>query len=213
MAAPLANEYWLLRHGRSLANEAAIIVSSVENGIREEWALAPAGVEQAETSGRAFGEAVRLRPGAAVAAYASPFSRTLQTAAVALQAAGLGDTPVQVAPDLRERFFGAGLELQPYAAAYGTIWERDVQDSGFQPGGDGESVAEVAARVRGLFKRLEADHPGGGTIVLLVSHGDTLSITQAAMTDGDVQHHRRFAFETAELRRLPAPPTHAQDSL
>ncbi len=58
-----------------------------------------------------------------------------------------------MAPALRERFFGTSLELAPYAAAYGTTWQRDAATGGeFRPGGDGESVAEVAARVKGLFQ-------------------------------------------------------------
>ncbi len=49
-------------------------------------------------------------------------------------------------------------------------------------------------------QRLDAEHQGA--IVLLVSHGDTLSILQATMLDEDTRQHRRFAFDTAELRPL-----------
>lgn len=71
-------------------------------------------------------------------------------------------------------------------------------------GGDGESVEDVAARVRLLFKRLEQEHCAGGANILLVSHGDTLSILQATMQGPEeaLGHHRRFGFETAELRQL-----------
>lgn len=30
----MRNKYWILRHGRSKANEAGIIVSSMENGVK-----------------------------------------------------------------------------------------------------------------------------------------------------------------------------------
>ncbi|MEW5311916.1 MAG: hypothetical protein WDW38_003591 [Sanguina aurantia] len=100
---------------------------------------------------------------------------------------------------------GSDLELQPYAAAYGHIWEHDELSAESHPGGgDGESVKDVAARIQLMFQRLEDEHQQGGLNILLVSHGDTLSILQATMTGCGAQlgHHRRFAFETAELRRL-----------
>jgi broad specificity phosphatase PhoE len=50
-------------------------------------------------------------------------------------------------------------------------------------------------------KELEARH--SGRAVLLVSHGDTLSITQAAAGGGDLRAHRQHGLGTAELRRLP----------
>lgn len=40
-----------------------------------------------------------------------------------------------------------------------------------------------------------------------MSHGDTLSITQAAvLSPQDMGHHRRYAFNTAELRPLLQAP-------
>lgn len=57
----------------------------------------------------------------------------------------------QVAPELRERFFGDDLELQPYSTAYGKIWERDAESASV-PGGNGECVNEVSIRVRKLFE-------------------------------------------------------------
>lgn len=52
------------------------------------------------------------------------------------------------------------------------------------------------------MQRLEQAHEGAA--ILLVSHGDTLSILEATMRGADVRQHRRFAFDTAELRRLQA---------
>ncbi|KXZ51152.1 hypothetical protein GPECTOR_13g639 [Gonium pectorale] len=142
--------------------------------------------------------------GRRVLVVSSPFSRTMRTAALAAEAAGISQesNPVQIAPELRERFFGEELELQPYGAAYGKIWEHDAQTSSHRPGGNGESVDEVSARLRLLFQRLEAEHKGA--VILLVSHGDTLSILQSTMLGQDTRHHRRFAFNTAELRPLHA---------
>lgn len=47
---------------------------------------------------------------------------------------------------------------------------------------------------------LEARHSGAA--LLLVGHGDTLSIGQATLQGVDVREHRQFSFETAELRRV-----------
>jgi broad specificity phosphatase PhoE len=40
-----------LRHGRSKANEAGIIVSSFDNGVKAEYGLAEAGFAQAAAAG------------------------------------------------------------------------------------------------------------------------------------------------------------------
>ncbi|PNH10867.1 hypothetical protein TSOC_002406 [Tetrabaena socialis] len=149
---PLKNEYFLLRHGRSLANEAEIIVSSPDNGRDEQWTLAPAGEDQARAAGHQLAQALLQgasgRPDRPVRVLSSPFSRTMRTAALAAEAAGLA-----------------------------------------QPGSEP------------LVQRLESELQAG-SVVLLVSHGDTLSILQAAMSGADTRQHRRFAFETAELRQL-----------
>lgn len=47
----LAVHVWILRHGRSKANEAQLIVSSLDNGVKPEFSLAEAGKEQALAAG------------------------------------------------------------------------------------------------------------------------------------------------------------------
>jgi broad specificity phosphatase PhoE len=166
--------------------------------------------------------------------------------------------PPQVAPELRERFFGAALELASHEN-YCPAWEGDAADPSTRPCGDGESADDVAARALGLLRvrfraqrgagsrggvrrrgrpprhwpahrprthpvlevlqqpllqhsphppnapgpahqELEARH--AGKAVLLVSHGDTLSITLTAAAGGDLRRHRVNGLGTAELRRL-----------
>lgn len=58
---------------------------------------------------------------------------------------------LQVAPALRERYFGKDLELQNHSN-YCPAWEVDAVDPTAAPGGDGESVAAVAARLRQLLE-------------------------------------------------------------
>ena len=63
-----------------------------------------------------------------------------------------------------------------------------------------ERLEAVAGRLRGLFRRLEAAH--AGSTVLLVSHGDALSVLCAAAAMAPLQRHRRHAFGPGELRKL-----------
>ena len=69
-----------------------------------------------------------------------------------------------------------------------------------QPSGGGESVADVAARGAAVFAELEAAHTDKH--ILLVAHGDTLSILTAVAKGTALGGHRDHAQDTGELRRL-----------
>lgn len=102
LPAPAAfrNTYYLLRHGRSTANEADVIVSRPDEGRLGKWGLTDEGRRQAQAAGvelrRLLGAAAD-HP-AALLLLASPFSRTLQTATEAGAALGVaeGDPRLQV---------------------------------------------------------------------------------------------------------------------
>jgi broad specificity phosphatase PhoE len=81
----------LLRHGRSLANESGIIISKVQNGVKPEYKLAPLGREQALLAGEKLRDLLQARGefGSEFAVYASPFSRTQETAQLACEGAGI----------------------------------------------------------------------------------------------------------------------------
>lgn len=158
---------------------------------------------------------------------ASPFARTLETATLASSAVGIkgfqnvsdehNDEDARFSADeaLRERHFG-GFELQSHDH-YRTVWVEDARDVNWRAppasarGGDGkegggggdregESVVDVAARLRALFARLEATYSNKN--VLLVAHGDTLSIATAVARGGGLGRHREHAQDTGELRKL-----------
>jgi broad specificity phosphatase PhoE len=59
---------------------------------------------------------------------------------------------------------------------------------------------QVAERVRALFASLEAAHRGQD--ILLVSHGDTLSILWAVVKGLPLQEHRKHGLATGQLREL-----------
>lgn len=89
------NEYFVLRHGRSLANEKNLICSHLENGIKDEYGLSSLGMEQAREAGRALKDDASLA-GRKVVFLHSPFSRTTQTAKLAAEASGFADVEVRV---------------------------------------------------------------------------------------------------------------------
>lgn len=97
----LCNTYWLLRHGRSNANEQDVIVSRPDNGQDLRWGLSEVGRQQAAAAGRQLAAALAAEPGYAqeqLLVLASPFSRTVQTAEGAGAALGLSpdDSRMQV---------------------------------------------------------------------------------------------------------------------
>jgi len=114
-----ATRLFVLRHGRSLANEKAIIVSRLDNGLLADYALAPEGVEQAAEAGKALLAWLSANGFAPtdVCIVASPFSRTVQTAKTAAAQLGLDANAVRTDDALRERFFGDELELRDHRCA------------------------------------------------------------------------------------------------
>mmetsp|Transcript_52737 Transcript_52737/g.60613 ORF Transcript_52737/g.60613 Transcript_52737/m.60613 type:complete len:252 (-) Transcript_52737:169-924(-) len=182
----LKHRYVIMRHGFSVPNEARRIVSSMELGSRESYGLTPVGQQQAAKSAVLLANSLlrdeSLTPSRPVVIFSSPFSRALQTANIArdtLVKHGVGvQGSVRVCPQLRERFFGDldGLSDENYAR----VWAKDAADGDHQTAFNAESCLSVWLRVHQLIQLLEACIPDPSTVIL-VSHGDTLQITQTAM--------------------------------
>ena len=62
------------------------------------------------------------------------------------------------------------------------------------------AATQVSERVKSLFSTLEAAHKG--RTILLVSHGDTLSILWATVKGLPLKEHRTHGLGTGELRLL-----------
>jgi len=177
-------------------------VSDVANGVKAEYGLAEEGISQAQAAGVKLKEELSTAgiPLEKLHIFYSPFSRTKQTAEqVALT---LGRPTAEEAHALRERYFGTEFELGSHTR-YTEVWEVDAQDPTSAAGGTGESVQEVANRLSEFLQSLR-DKVDTSSAMLLVSHGDTLQITQAMLTGEEeaLKLHRSFALETGELRRL-----------
>ena len=97
MFSPTSNQnvFYCLRHGRSKANEAGLIVSTMENGTKPDWGLHDIGVQQAQDAGRTLRNLLDASSPGPVLFVTSPFSRTRQTAENAILGLGL-PVPLEV---------------------------------------------------------------------------------------------------------------------
>ena len=113
------------------------------------------------------------------------------------------DLKPDISHSLCERNFGA-YELQS-DANYPKVWEEDLKSQHGNTKGV-ETLASVWARVSLLLNRLEHVLPEP-SIILLVSHGDTLQITQTAFSGKPLTSHRSLKhLVQAEYRVLPDVP-------
>ena len=184
-----------MRHGQSEANVQGLIVSSPVKGI-EHYGLTATGCQQVAQSLALVADSLP----AALKIISSDFLRARQTAAIAHRQLAC-DKPIEFSRLLRERYFGdydGGSD-----SAYSDVWQRDKIDAEQQ--GRVESVSAVLTRANKLIQQLEARQ--SGQAYLLVAHGDTLQILQAAFLNMPASEHRALAsLAVAEIRPLGAWP-------
>ncbi len=185
---------FLLRHGRSVANEEGRIASRLASA-GEAYGLTPLGREQVRRSVRqAVADGVLEPP---LLLVFSPLLRARESAEVA--GGELGTSGVED-ERLRERDFGE-LDLGP-DTGYSEIWEMDRRDPTHGERGV-ESVADVLRRAGGLVE----DVAGRRDIrtVVLCTHGDVASTLLCASSGSALNHHREVGgLGTGELRELPS---------
>jgi len=106
------------------------------------------------------------------AIYASDLSRAAQTAVILAETLHM---PINTDRRLREICQGLweGMSLDEVQEKYADDFKRGAEDPAFSRAPGGESVAEVAARMRAAADEIAANHPGGR--ILLVSHGLAVS--------------------------------------
>lgn len=208
----LKNTYYCLRHGRSTANEAELVVSLPENGVPE-YGLSESGRvdtiarltrEEIIAAGFALPHATRAAsegPAANdVLCYTSDFRRAHETARVFCESLALPAPAPIIDRRLRERGFGS-FELQS-SENYPTVWERDRTDAEHNFHGV-ESTASVARRLQSFLDEMERTH--SGKRIVCVSHGDPSQIFQTIFAGLAPNQHRTLPhLENAELRKLNA---------
>ncbi|KAL4519048.1 hypothetical protein Ndes2526B_g00153 [Nannochloris sp. 'desiccata'] len=199
----LKNTYFLLRHGHSNANAQDVIISSMDEGCDPKWGLSDLGRQQADASGEALVETLdgSFDPDRFLV-YTSPFSRTVETA---LQAGrhlevGFKDSRWAKAPELAERYFGE--YDQKSTSHYNDVWVNDEKDTAIKPAGGGESVEDVVRRVKAFIDSIEERRRG--FTILIVSHGDALSILAAVLLGTDLKKHREHGLGNCAFLKVPA---------
>jgi 2,3-bisphosphoglycerate-dependent phosphoglycerate mutase len=120
------------------------------------------------------------------AIYSSTLRRALDTAAVVGERTGLAPVPLD---DLREVDVGGwtGLSRSEVELRYPESYSRWLD--GGEGWEDGETLAEMSARVLGALHRLAAAHPNEAIVV--VSHGGPVRAIHAAAAGMDMYEHRR----------------------
>ena len=197
----LAAEFYVMRHGRSLANEQDLIVSDPVRGADASFALTAVGKMQVRSSARVAFESGYLDGRSII--FSSPFSRALESAELLREV--LGADEIRIDSRLRERFFGE-LNLTAAAKGYEQVWELDRQNAGHNELGV-ESTFQVLARVTDFFLEMHTwasqQSENVSLKIVAVCHGDTAQISQMGFLKRDPGEHRSLPpLELGEIRQL-----------
>jgi len=178
-----------MRHGRSLANNAGIIISCLEDGTGG-WGLAEDSAQDIRVSlkGRGLSRDTVF--------FSSPFKRALETARCAADYLSAGEVSIDKA--LRERFFG------DFEGTDDTNYNQVWLDDGRNPDNRNHSVEsprEVLHRLTDFIRRVDVLYSGRN--ICVVSHGDPLNILLTHADGLGVEDHRNIvSMKTSELRPL-----------
>ena len=202
----LRNDYYALRHGRSLANEAGVIASNPEVACTK-YGLSPVGKEQAQAAGQTLVETFcqsQNKNYNGLLIVSSDLLRARETAQAVCRAAIEADIPVYqgevvLQTWLRERDFGDWDGTSD--ANYQRVWDDDAMDD-THTNQNVESVVSVIQRVATGIMHWDAQLEN--YMVVCVAHGDVLQIGQTALAKSDGKLHRTLPhLETATLRYMP----------
>jgi len=194
MLQDLKNNYFVLRHGESKPNVLKIVLSSLEDGKKEEYTLTDRGEEQVKLSVRKAKDEELL--GSDTIIYSSPFSRTKRSAEIAKEVLGVNEE-INFDERLRERWFGDWEKTD--STAYQKVWDSDKKDPNHKEK-NVESTKEVQERVISLIT--EIDEKYSGKNILLASHGDTIKILQTGFQNVSPSMHTKLGIHTAEVKKL-----------
>lgn len=171
----MATRVFLVRHGATVLSAEDRYAGSVDVALSDEG------------RGQARALARRLTGEPVAAVYASPMSRTQDTARLIVEGRGLTPAPV---PDLRETDHGhweskTRDEVKSRYPDEYARWERDPFT--FAPSG-GETGLQVLARALPAFLAIVARHPGES--VLVVSHKATIRLVIGELLGVELRGYR-----------------------
>ena len=191
----LNNRYFIVRHGKSKANVANILLSHPKEGTVS-FGLSPKGKKQVKISISKSKKNKLLSSDVII--YSSDFLRAIETAEIAKKL--LGIKKINFHKNLRERYFGKydKTSLDNIKIA----WAHDEKNPNHKHKGI-ESPNKVLKRTLAVINELEKKY--NGKKILLVSHGDVLQILHTYFSKKPITQHRRIPhLETAEIRELGA---------
>ena len=189
-----SNGYWIMRHGQAESNVRSICSTDPER--QKENHLTETGREAALASAK------ELKDAGIELVIASPFTRTRETVEIVAKELGLSASQIIFDDRLREIAVGAldGASVEEYRAFYASDAERFTK----APEG-GETLADVKRRVGSLLYELETRYHA--TRILIVSHGDSLLMLQAAAASAEAAALGLFTEpDVAEVRELDFVP-------
>jgi len=186
---------FLLRHGRSLANERRLIASSLASA-GDAFGLVPIGRGQVrESVAKARAAGVLNAP---ILLVSSPLLRARESADVVAELFGVTPT---IDPRLSERGFG-DFELES-DDRYERVWIEDRLDATHRSWGV-ESVTDVLSRVGPVVDEYFS-HERASTVILC-THGDVASVLICSSLSAPLEEHREVgALDTGSLRELTGP--------
>ncbi|MGB4270743.1 MAG: histidine phosphatase family protein [Spirochaetota bacterium] len=188
----LHNQYFLMRHAQSVANEKHIIVSNPASAL-EHYGLTPLGEKQVmqAIAHNKWLDSINY-------IYTSDFLRAYQTASLVGQ---MVKVPILVDYRLRERYFGQleGTDSENYHK----VWDMDCSKEFDVACYNVESIHAVAQRMLSFVLDCEKNLTNHN--ILVVSHGDPLQILYA-IASGLTAHQFKSLppFTNAEVRILPS---------
>ena len=191
----LDNQYYLMRHGQSIANKEGLIVSKPHNAMNG-YGLTTKGAEQV------LNAALNTRLGRNIVIVSSDYKRAIETANIMHSVLGVTE-PVLLEPLLRERDFG-NWELTEHDN-YDKVWEEDLNNP-TQATNNVETVSQTLTRGLNAIEKLEDQYKGKK--ILLVGHGDVLQILCAHHHDINARFHRSLnSIANADIRSLTQAAT------
>lgn len=179
---------WLVRHGETSASQAGVLDGRPGAG------LTARGREQVEAAARRLASVAEVPIGV----LCSPLPRAQESAAIVRAVLG---GQAEVLDGLADCDFGgwAGSTYADLAAA-GDL-ERWLADPDVRPPG-GESLAELADRVRATLEVILAAHPGQS--LCLVTHAAVVRVLLADVLGAPLSRVHRLSVATGGLSRLAA---------
>jgi glucosyl-3-phosphoglycerate phosphatase len=200
----LGNFYYLVRHGKSLANERNLIISSSVNGFNN-YGLTDIGKKEIRASSISIKNEIHKNNKQIL--YSSPFLRTLETSMILSEV--LGIKKINIESRLQERSFGI-LEHGD-SQNYEKVWKQDYLNP-FHTKWSVESVISVLKRTTSLIADIEEKF--NRAFIFLVTHCDVAMILTAGALKLNPKLHRQLdSMKTGEIRKLLLSNPKAQHNL